>query len=95
MATKTYLVSTVMKRPWHGSRDETLHDITLRDPDSELDDEGLHKYAGGFCYIGDGLPPIKGGTVEVTGTLGTVDSIIEWEHGRMVGTKYEAKETST
>ena len=36
-----------------GSRDETLHDITLRDPDSELDDEGLHKYAGGFCYIGE------------------------------------------
>lgn len=82
--TKTYLVSTVVPRPMGG------YDMTLRDPD-ELDDEGLNKYVGGFCYIEGGLPPIEGSTVEVTNTLGTKDCIIEWDRGRLIGTKYKAK----
>lgn len=82
--TKTYIASVVSKNPYGG------WDIALRDPD-ELDDQGLQKYVGGFSYVEEGLPPIEEGTVEVTGVLGTFDCIIEWDRGRLVGTKYEPK----
>lgn len=90
MSKKTYIVSMVVKNTYGGSG----YNIMLRDPDV-LDDEGFHKYAGGFSFVGElAIPPIEGGTVEVTGVLGTRDCIIEWDRGRFVKLKYEPKESS-
>ncbi len=83
--TTQYTVHSVRKRQMGDG-----YDMELTHP-TELDEDGEPKWIGGFTYVGDGLPPVEGGTVAVMGTLGTGDCIIEWDRGRLVGVEYETK----